>query len=367
MKKIRPFDFGIFIVILMLLVGGIIMIASASSVNALARYGNSYYLLERQMIWAAIGIIAMLFVSKIDYHLWGKFSNLVYLVSVVLLILVLIPHIGAIRNGAQRWINLGITDFQPSEVAKLGIIVFLSYRLTKDREKLGDLVKGLIPFIITTVIVVGLLLLEPHKSCAIIILLLTGILIFTAGAKMSHIAAAGALAGIAGFALIMKDLYSSKRIFTFLNPWVDPRGDGWQTIQSLYAIGSGGIFGLGLGRSRQKFLYIPEPQNDFIFSILAEELGFIGVVTIIILFLIFMWRGIRIAMKAPDVFGSLLATGLTSLVAVQVLINIAVDIALLPVTGVPLPFFSYGGSSLCFLMIGMGILLNISRSVSNSS
>lgn len=366
MRNRKPFDFGLFIVILLLLAGGIIMISSASSVYALYHFKNSYYFLIKQLTWAALGIVIMLIVSRIDYKLWGKLSTLLLFISIALLAIVLIPHVGVNRNGAQRWINLGFTDFQPSEVAKLAIIIFLSYELSRKKEKIIQFFNGLVPFLMWMVVIIGLLLLEPHKSGAILIMLIGIILLFTAGARIYHFMILSIPVIAAGFYIISKDQYSLARVLTFLDPWKDPKGDGWQAIQSLYAIGSGGLFGLGLGRSRQKFLYIPEPQNDFIFSILAEELGYIGVLAVLIIFLIFIWRGLRIAMYAPDTFGSLLATGITSLVAIQFAINVMVVTSLLPVTGMPLPFFSYGGSSLLFLMLGMGILLNISRNATNN-
>lgn len=358
----KPFDFGIFIVILFLLALGIIMISSASSAYALHHHGNSYLFLTKQLAWAGLGIVIMLIVSRIDYRLWGRFSGLLFIIGIALLMVVLIPHIGVERNGAQRWINLGFTEFQPSEVVKLALIVFFAYRLSKDKDKLSSFWTGLVPYLMWIGLIVVLLLLQPHMSSAAVIVFLGIILLFVAGARIWHFMMLAfptlALAVVA----IMLSSYRLKRVTAFLDPWSDPKGDGWQIIQSLYAIGSGGLFGLGLGRSRQKFLYIPEPHNDFIFSILAEELGYIGVLVVLIAFLIFIWRGLKVAMNAQDSFGSLLAAGITSLVAIQALINILVVTSSMPVTGMPLPFFSYGGSSLLFLMISMGILLNISRS-----
>jgi cell division protein FtsW len=366
MRNRKPFDFGLLIVILLLLAGGIIMISSASSVYAFQKFNNSYYFLIKQLSWAGLGIGLMLIVSRIDYKIWGKFSKLIFFISIALLILVLIPHIGVVNNGARRWIGLGFTEFQPSEVVKISAIIFFAHKLSRPKEELKSFWTGFIGFLIMPGIIVVLLMLEPHMSSAVLIMLVSLIMLFVAGARLRHFAIIS-LPGIAiGLAAIVYEPYRLKRLTTFLNPWGDPKGDGWQVIQSLYAIGSGGLFGLGLGRSRQKFLYIPEPHNDFIFSILAEELGYIGVIAILILFLIFIWRGLRIAMHAPDTFSSLLATGITSLVAIQVLINILVVTSSMPVTGMPLPFFSYGGSSLLFLLLGMGILLNISRHTTNN-
>ena len=358
----KPFDFGIFIVILLLLGSGIIMICSASSAYALHKFNDSNHFLIKQLISAVLGIAAMLLISKIDYRIWGKYSSLFYIVSIALLIIVLIPGIGSYKNGAQRWIDLGFTEFQPSEMVKLAVIIFFAYRLARaNKEDFASFWTGFIPYILRVGVIVGLLLLQPHMSAAGVIGFVGIIMLFAAGFKFWHFATIFSPVAILGFLAVRFSEYRWKRITAFINPWDDPRDTDFQLIQSLYAIGSGGLFGLGLGRSRQKFLYIPEPHNDFIFAILAEELGYIGVLVVLILFLIFIWRGLRIAIHAPDTFGSLLATGIVSMVAIQVLINLAVVTGLMPVTGMPLPFFSYGGTSLLFLMIGMGILLNISR------
>lgn len=360
----RPFDFGIFIVILLLLAGGIIMISSASSAYALHRHDNSYHFLVKQLAWAGLGIALMLIISRIDYRLWGKFSGVIFFASISLLIIVLIPHIGVERNYARRWIDLGFTEFQPSEAVKFALIIFFSYKLSKAKDSLASFWTGLLPYLIWIGIIVFLLLRQPHMSSAAVIAFVGLLILFIAGARIWHFILLSFPVFALGAAAIVYEPYRLKRLLTFFNPWSDPQGDGWQIIQSLYAIGSGGLFGLGLGRSRQKFLYIPEPHNDFIFSILAEELGYIGVLAVLTLFLIFIWRGLRVAMNAPDTFGSYLAAGITSLVAIQVFINVAVVTSSMPVTGMPLPFFSYGGSSLLFLMVGMGILLNISRRAS---
>jgi len=356
----KPFDFGIFIVILILLVFGILMVFSASSPAALNEKGNSYYYLTRQLAWAVIGLICMLVVSKIDYRFWGKLSGILYFVSIALLLIVLIPHIGVEKNGARRWINLGFTEFQPSEIVKLSIIIFFSYRLAKAKDLLNSFSKGFMPYVLRLGLIGGLLLLQPHMSSAGVIILVGMILLFIAGARIWHFIVLALPALSLGALAIFLSPYRLQRVTSFLNPWNDPKGDGWQIIQSLLAIGSGGLFGVRFGQSRQKFLYIPEPHNDFIFSILAEELGYIGVVTVLILFLIFIWRGIRIAMHAPDTFGSLLAAGITSLVAIQTVINVAVVTSSVPVTGMPLPLFSYGITNLWITMASLGVINNIS-------
>lgn len=357
----KPFDFWIFITVLVLLSLGIIMVFSASSAYAYNYMHDTYYFLKAQLISALIGIIVMLFTIGIDYRKLGKLSPLLLVISIVLLILVRIPGIGRFINGSWRWIYIGPIHFQPSELAKFAIILFFSFSLSKRKEQLQYFFKGLLPYLLIICVTAVLLLIEPHKSCTILIGIVASIILFCAGAKISHFLILFLPVVTALGAIITFSEYSRSRVITFLDPFKDPQGDGWQVIQSLYAIGSGGLFGRGLGRSLQKFLYIPEPHNDFIFAVLAEELGFLGVLAVLLLFLILIWRGIKVSMYAPDTFGSLVALGITSLIAVQVLINVAVVTSSMPVTGMPLPFFSFGGTSLIFLMCGVGILLNISR------
>ena len=310
-------------------------------------------------MWAVVGMFSMFYMAGFDYRKLKKLAVPILGVSIILLILVL--SIGIEINGAKRWLGVGGITIQPSEVAKLAIIIFFSASLSSNKDKLKKFFSGLLPYLLVLGVVLVLVMLEPHLSGTVVIFLVGFILLFVAGAKIMHFVML-AVPVISAFAYaIMTSDYRMKRVTAFLDPWQDKMGDGWQIIQSLYAIGSGGLFGVGLGRSRQKFLYIPEPHNDFIFSIICEELGFVGASTVLILFLILIWRGIKIAFNSPDIFGSLLATGFTSLIAVQVLINIAVVTSSMPVTGMPLPFFSAGGSSLLFIMTGMGIVLNISR------
>lgn len=357
----KPFDFWIFITVLVLLSLGIIMVFSASSAYAYNYMHDTYFFLKQQLISAVIGIVVMLVTICIDYRKLGKLSPVLLVISIVLLILARIPGIGRFINGSWRWIYIGPIHFQPSELAKFAVILFFSFSLSKRRDQLNYFFKGLLPYLLLIGVFSGLLLIEPHLSCTILIFLVASIILFSAGAKIYHyiLLSFPVLAGLA--ALIFFEPYRLKRFTSFINPWNDVQGDSWQVVQSLYAIGSGGLFGRGLGRSLQKFLYIPEPHNDFIFAVLAEELGFLGVLAVLLLFLIFIWRGIKVSMNAPDTFGSLVALGITSLVAVQVLVNVAVVTSSMPVTGMPLPFFSFGGTSLIFLMCGVGILLNISR------
>ncbi|MBP7176806.1 MAG: putative lipid II flippase FtsW [Thermoclostridium sp.] len=361
----RDFDFWIFITTILLLALGVCMVYSASSYYASREFGNKEYFLVRQLIWATIGIIAMLFVSRLDYRRLAQFSPFLLLASGILLIMVLIPGIGSEINGSWRWFSFGFASFQPSEMAKLSIILFFGYTLSKKPDKLQKFFKGLLPYLLIIGAVDLLLIKEPHYSGTILVTAVAVIILFCAGAKIWHFLLLAIPVIPAAAYLIYMEPYRMERVLTFLDPFSDPTDAGYQIINSLYAIGSGGLFGKGIGQSVQKNLYIPEPHTDFIFSILAEELGFVGAVTVLLLFLVLIWRGIRIAMNAPDNLGSLLAIGITSLIAVQVIVNIAVVTSTLPVTGMPLPFFTSGGSSLAFLLVGIGILLNISRSIGN--
>ena len=357
----NPIDFTLLITILLLLSIGLIMLLSASSPSALSESGNSYSYFFRQAIFAVAGLFMMWVISNIDFRFYQKYYKLAYIVAFVLLLAV--PFIGREVNGAKRWIYVTETlSVQPSELVKLLMIIFYAGILVKNRDELNKYGKGFAKHILLVVPIIALLLIEPHFSASMIIIGIVAIMMIVAGCKFWHFLVSGLVVGIPGIiALIFLEPYRLQRVMTFLNPWSDPTGDGWQVIQSLYAIGSGGLFGSGLGESKQKYLYIPEPHNDFIFSILAEELGFIGCAVVIILFAIFIWRGILIAMKSPDMFGSLVAIGITAQVAIQVIINIAVVTSSMPATGMPLPFFSYGGTSLFILLCEMGVLLNISK------
>lgn len=347
----NPIDFTLIITIFLLLSLGLVMLLSASSPSALSESGNSYAYFSKQLIFAVLGIIAMMFISKIDYRFYQKFYKHAWWISLLLLVLVLVA--GKTINGAKRWIYVTETlSFQPSELVKILMIIFYAGILVKNRDELGLFKKGFLKHILMLAPIIGLLLLQPHFSASIVIVGICSVMMIIAGCKFWHFLAVGGSIGIPGIiALIALEPYRLQRVTTFLNPWKDATGEGWQVIQSLYAIGSGGLFGAGLGESKQKFLYIPEPHNDFIFSILGEELGFIGCTVVLILFAIFIWRGVLIAMKAPDMFGSMLAIGITALVAIQVIINVAVVTSSMPATGMPLPFFSYRrNSSVHFIM-----------------
>lgn len=361
MKGRKPFDFWIFMTVLILLSIGIIMVFSASAPYSYSVYKDVYYILKRQLFYAVLGIIVMLVTMNMDYRIFGKLSPLLFAASIALLILVLVPGIGIVENGAKRWISLFGIRFQPSEIAKLGVILFFSWSVSKRKDTLNSFFKGFFPYLVLLGIIAFLLMKQPHLSCTIIIMVVACIILFCAGAKIKHFMLLAVPAVGAFTALVIFVDYIRDRVLSFINPWNDPRDTGYNAIQSLYAIGSGGLFGRGLGKSMQKFLYLPFPHNDFIFSVIAEELGFIGVLTIITLFMIFTWRGIKVALNAPDLFGSLTAIGITSLISIQTLLNIGVVTSSIPPTGVSLPLFSYGGTSLVLILGSIGILLSISR------
>lgn len=357
--KNKPFDFILFLDILILLGMGITMVLSASSPMSLSSTSSSYTYAYKQAIAAGLGLFVMWVVSKIDYKIYAKFYKPIWIISTLALAAVLVPGIGVKVNGALRWIKFPVFGtIQPSEITKLGLIVFYAAYLTIHRNELKSLGKGFFKPLMFLVPTVGILMLvQSHLSASAIIIITVSVMMIIAGCKISHFAifgGTGAVLGSTALYVLAKKFgigaYRLKRLTAFANPWADPLDTGWQIIQGLYAIGSGGLFGVGLGNSRQKYLYISEPHNDYIFAVLAEELGFVGCILVISLFAIFIWRGILISMKAPDMFGSLLACGITALIGFQAIMNIAVVTSSIPVTGIALPFFSYGGTSLIILL-----------------
>jgi cell division protein FtsW len=359
-KKSAP-DFLLIIITFSLLAIGLIMVYSASAVWAEYKFHDSFFFAKRQLLFAGVGIVAMFFIMNIDYWTWRTWAKVLLIFCFVLLVLVLIPGIGMVRNGSRSWIGVGAFSIQPSEFMKLAMIAFLAKFLSENQKKITSFKQGLLPSLTLVFTAFGMIMLQPDLGTGTVMVGTCIAMIFVAGARISHFVGLGLL-GIAGFAaLVLSAPYRIKRITSFLNPWEDPLGSGFQMIQSLYAIGPGGLFGLGLGQSRQKFFYLPEPQTDFIFAILAEELGFIGGSLVLLLFSLLLWRGVRVALGAPDLYGSFLAIGIISMIAIQVMINIGVVTGLMPVTGITLPFLSYGGSSLTLMLMAIGVLLNISR------
>ena len=357
-------------VVIVLITFGLVMLFSASSGTAYSTYGNAYYFVIRQAVWTAIGAVLMMMLSKIDYHSYNAKINMIAYVVVVLLLIAVLA-IGTEVKGAKRW----IFGFQPSEAAKAVVVIVLAYTLSlpNNQKDLCTVRSGLVPYLKTVFsgvvmphgLLVGgfclLLALQPHFSCILLIVGVAAVMFVAAGIPMRHIViCGGAVAAILVIYGVSAE-YRLARLTSFLDPFKDMQGDGYQIVQSLYAIGSGGLFGVGLGKSRQKFMSLPEPQNDFIFSVLCEELGFIGALVLIILFAALLYRGIKIAKNSPDLFGSLLVIGFVAQIIIQVILNIAVVTSTVPVTGMPLPFFSYGGTAMCITMAEMGIVLNVSR------
>ncbi|MBU3181781.1 stage V sporulation protein E [Clostridium psychrophilum] len=361
--KMGQIDFILFATIMILVCIGIIMVYSASSYVASFKYNNPQFFLKKQLLWACIGLVLMVTAIKTDYHIIKKYTGIVMIITIVLLVTV---FAFTPVNGSKRWINLGPTAFQPSEIAKYIIVIYMAKSLDLKGKEIKKFTTGILPYLLVSGLYAGLILLEPNLSIAAVIMIVTIIILFAVGARFLHLFAIGSSFVAAAVAATMLAPYRMARVMNFTNPFKDSQGDGYQLVQSLLALGSGGIFGAGIGQSRQKCLYIPEPHTDFIFAIIGEELGLIGCAFIILLFVVLIWRGIKIAVTAKDMYGLILAVGITSVIAVQAVINIAVVTGSMPVTGVPLPFISYGGSSLVFNMFAMGILLNISRHTSKT-
>ena len=355
-------DVTFLVLVLLLVTFGLIMLFSASYANAYYHNDDSFYYVKRQLMWAVIGVVGMIAAAFFDYRWFNRLAVPIMAVAVVLLVVVLfMPAI----NGAKRWIILpGLGQLQPSEIAKFAVVVLFAKLIMMNSERMKTFKYGIVPFVTVLALIAGLMILEPHLSGTILILSIGATMMFVGGTDLKWFAMA-IIAGVVliGVVILIPGVieYAASRVEHWLNPFLDARGKGYQTIQSLFAIASGGLMGRGLGNSLQKHLYIPEPQNDFIFAVTCEELGFVGAAIIIILFALLIWRGFVIAMKARDKFGCMLAVGLTVQVGLQALLNIAVVTNTLPNTGISLPFFSYGGTSLTMLMAQMGVVLSVSR------
>ncbi|WP_104372712.1 putative lipid II flippase FtsW [Desulfocucumis palustris] len=360
-KKKSP-DFILFITVMMLLSVGIVMVFSSSSYYAMfPPFNNPFHFLLRQLVHAVIGVFIMGLMVKYDYHELKRWAKYLLITGFVLLLAVLTP-LGESRLGAQRWLNLGFYSFQPSELVKFCIIVFTAYGLSRKRDKIQSFTEGMLPFLMVAGAAGLLILKEPDLGTAMTLVATIFVMMFAAGVRISHIIGIGAAGVGAVLAAIFSEEYRYNRFMAFLDPQKDPSGAGWQILNSLMSIGSGGLLGTGLGQGRHsKFLYLPERQTDFIFAVIGEELGFIGGALVILLFIMFIWRGFKIAITAPDSFGSLLAAGIVSGIGLQAIINLGVVTSTLPVTGITLPFLSFGGTSLVFTLMGVGVLLNISR------
>lgn len=354
----RP-DPLIYIATIGLVAIGLVAVFSASYTTAMREFGDPYYYIKRQSVWAVISLAAMFAMQRIDYRLLRPLALPGLLVAFGLLVLVVL--IGVEVGGSRAWLDLGVMRFQPSEASKLAIINFMAAYVAFRKEGLRRFWSGLMPALAVLAIAFGLIMLEPDFGTAVAIAATVVIMLFAAGANLGHMIGIG-LSGLPVLAfMVYTRPYRWRRITSFLDPWRDPLDSGWNVIQSLLAIGSGGLFGLGLGQGRQKFSYLPEQHTDFIFSVLGEELGFAGTMSVLALFFLLAWRGYRAGLRAPDLFGSMLAVGITTMLVFQAMLNIGVATGSLPVTGITLPFLSSGGSSLLASCTGVGILLNISK------
>jgi len=358
-KKLKP-DRVLFFVTLALVGFGVAMVFSSSAIVAKEKFGDPNYFSFKQLIFAALGLAVMFIVMKVDYHAYRNPAVVFSALSIVVGLLVLVFFLAAAAN-THRWIQLAGFSVQPSELAKLALIFFLAYFLEKRKGKVNDLTFTLIPIAIVVALLAGLIVLQPDLGTAISLLVISVVLLFVAGLDLRWIAASIIFAVPAFYLLVFRVKYRRERILAFMNPWEEPLGRGFQIIQSLLSVASGGIAGLGFMEGKQKLFYLPEAHTDFIFAVVGEEMGMIGTCGVLLLFTVFLWRGVRTSMRAPDVFGFYLALGITMMVCVQAFINMSVVLGLLPTKGIPLPFLSYGGSSFVVMLAAVGILLNVSQ------
>jgi cell division protein FtsW len=339
---------------------GLVMVFSSSEVSGYLEYGNASYYFQRQIIWLLLGAVLGLLALGFDYHRLRGLAPIGAVVVVALLVLVLVPHIGVVRNGARRWFGVGSFTFQPAEAAKIVAIVYLARWLEKSTDRVRSFRRGLVPFLVMLGLLLGLVLLEKDLGTSAILAVIAVSMFLVAGARWTHLAGVLALA-VGGMAVLIKlEPYRYSRMLSYLNPWSDALNTGFQGVQSVLALGSGGLFGVGLGNSIQKYQWLPEAHTDFIFAIIGEELGLAGTVLVLLLFCVLAYRGYRAALRAPDTFGLLLATGITTWLIFQAFVNMAAVTLTLPTTGIPLPFISFGGSSLSVSLAAVGLLLNIS-------
>lgn len=360
-KEFKRLDSSFVILIIIMLAFGLVMVFSASYAVALHKFDDSFHFIKNQSVFVIVGVVAMYLISFVDYHIYRRFAKIIFGGALILLVLVLV--IGTELNDAKRWITIaGDITFQPSDIMKFALIVFFAHLATLNYKRMGTFNYGVLPYALCLMVVGGLMMLQPHLSGTLLMFAVGMVMMFVAGTKFRYFAMLGGIGVVAlgGILLIKKD-YMLERITNWLNPFENVQDGNWQTVQSLIAIGSGGFMGKGLGESHQKFLYLPEPHNDFIFAIICEELGLVGAMLVIILFVLVAFRGYSIASKAPDRFGFMLAVGIVTQITVQAILNIAVVTNTIPNTGISLPFFSYGGTALLMQLGEMGILLNISR------
>lgn len=355
----RIIDYPLLVSSLVLVAIGLVSIYSASSLISMHRYGDSFLFLKHQVITVVVGIVLLSIVYRIPYRVYRKMTYPILLLGIVGLVLVFIPGVGRRINGASRWIHLGFFSMQPSEFGKLGLLIYLSYSLEKKAPQIKKFSIGYVPHVLIGILLASLVLLEPDLGTCLIYLALVFVLLFVAGVRIVYLVGTFACGVPILYFLIRYVPYRLERMLGFLDPWRDPLNRGYHLIHSLLAISSGGFWGVGLGNGHQKLFYLPEPHTDFILAVMGEELGLVGIAIVIILFGILLWRGLRIARYAPDLFGTYLAFGIITLICLEAVINMCVVVGLLPTKGLPLPFVSYGGSSLIMNIIGIGIVMNI--------
>lgn len=352
-KQKQAFDKRFFVLILVFVFFGLVAVADASAPQALNAYGDKFFFLKQQIVWAGIGLVGLFVTSRIHYSFWEKIATPFFLVSVILLLAVLLPHFSFAALGARRWISLGFFNFQPSELIKLGLATYLAKVASKEKK--------VISYFVPLVLVAVIIMLQPDLGTTLIVVFSGLAQIFVSGINLLYFAGALILGIVGTFVVTILSPYRKERLLTFLQAARDPLGSSYHIKQVLIALGSGGFLGVGLGASRQKYLFLPEASTDSIFAVIAEELGLVGAIVIVLMFAYFVYKGLKIAKAAPDVFSKVLATGLTAWIGGQAFLNIASMVALVPLTGIPLPFISYGGSSLVMVMVACGILLNISK------
>ncbi|MBI3599398.1 MAG: putative lipid II flippase FtsW [Nitrospinae bacterium] len=361
MPKKKTFDPIILMSAIALTGIGIVMVYSASAVVAMEKFGDPQFFLKRHIMWVMLGLVSMIAIMRVDYRELRRFTYPLLVVSIILLIMVLIPYFSKTVGGARRWLSLGPLSLQPAEIVKLALVLFLAHSLIKRQELLKDFAYGYLPNLVVLAVFFILIIIQPDLGSVLVISIVAFILMFVAGIKFSFLFTTFLMMLPFLYMAVFRVGYRKKRIMAFLDPWNDPLDTGFQTIQSFLALGRGGFFGLGLGEGKQKLFYLPEPHTDFVFSVMGEELGFIGVSAVMIIFLILIWRGIRVSLRSPDLYGTYLALGIILTIGIQVVINMGIATGLLPTKGLPLPFLSVGGSSLLVSMVSIGVLLNISE------
>jgi cell division protein FtsW len=363
-RKLKS-DKLLFVATLLLVCTGIVMVYSASAVMAMEQFQRPYFFLVKQVAWASMGLALLPIVMRIDYRHYRQPTVIWTALGLATLTLVAVLF-GTPRNGATRWLNVGPFGIQPSELAKVAVVIFMAALLERRMDRINDLGYSLLPIAMVLGAMVGLILLEPDLGTAVCVVMIAAVMLFSAGISYRYVAGIVLAAVPTLYFVISASEYRRRRVFAFLDPWADPLGDGWQMIQSMIAVGTGGVFGRGLMGGVQKLFYLPEPHNDFIYSVIGEELGLLGASLVLACFCVITWRGLRTAVRAPDRFGAFLAIGLTTMVAFQAFFNISVVLGLLPTKGIPLPFVSAGGSSLLINLVGIGMLLNVSQHASST-